>query len=228
LPRVIYDKPAIIKGFKNTLTQQIQYSVFVNFQIQGKMFKNTLLLETNLGDRRDFQLIIGLRFLAHHQINLHCADRRLLFLQKLPPSGTWKSDILVPQQNLHRKLNVEAQKNVQRRDRLWNVAESSTPTAALAQPDVIQPNVLLIRQSSRSFSPYQSSWIKNNQSFLRKMKDVLQKKPSKTPFRNFFFYTKRPNLFNRKLLMIPELGLNVCLISHDAYYQNQKQTSNHF
>jgi hypothetical protein len=76
------------------------------------------LLETNLGDRRDFQLIIGLRFLAHYQINLYCADRRLLFPQKLSPSGIWKSDILVPQQNLHRKLNVRAQKNVQHRDQL--------------------------------------------------------------------------------------------------------------
>jgi hypothetical protein len=42
-------------------------------------------------------LIIGLRFLVHYQINLHCADRRLLFPQELPPSGIWKSDILVPQ-----------------------------------------------------------------------------------------------------------------------------------
>jgi hypothetical protein len=177
------------------------------------MFKNTPLLETNLGDRRDFQLIIGLRFLVHHQINLYCADRRLLFPQELPPSGIWKSDILVPQQNLHRKLDVGAQRDVQRRDRLWDVAESSTPTAALAQPDV-----LLTRQGSRSLSPYQSSWIKDNQSSLRKMEDVLQEKPSRTPSRNSFFYTKRPNLPSRKLLMVPELELDVCLISHDAYY----------
>jgi hypothetical protein len=120
------------------------------------MFKNTPLLETDLSDRRNFQLIIGLRFLAYYQINLHCANKRLLFPQKLPPSGTWKSDILVPQQNLHRKLDVGAQKDVQRRDRLWDIAESSISTAALAQPDVIQPNVLLTWQSFRSFSPYQS------------------------------------------------------------------------
>jgi hypothetical protein len=151
----------------------------------------------------------------------------LLFPQKLPSSGIWKSDILVSQQNLHRKLNIGAQKNVQRRNRLWNVAESSTPTAALAQPDVIQPNVLLIRQNSRSFSPYQSSWIKNNQNSLRKMKNVLLKKLLKTFSRNSFFYTKRPDLPSRKLLMVPELELDVCLISHDAYYRNQKQASNH-
>jgi hypothetical protein len=152
----------------------------------------------------------------------------LLFPQKLPPSGTWKSNILVPQQNLHRKLDIGAQKDVQRRDRLWDIAESSTPTAAFAQSDVIQPNVLLIRQNFRSFSPYQSSWIKNNQNSLRKMKNVLQEKPSKTPSRNSSSYTKRPDLPSRKLLMIPELELNVCLVSHDAYYQNQKRASNHF
>jgi hypothetical protein len=118
------------------------------------MFKNTTLLETNHGDRRNFQLIIGLRFLAHHQINLHCANKRLLFPQELSFSGTWKFDILVHQQNLYRKLDVEAQRNVQRLDRLWNIAESSIFTAAFAQSDVIQPNVLLTRQGFRSFSPY--------------------------------------------------------------------------
>jgi hypothetical protein len=116
---------------------------------------------------------------------------------------------------------------VQRRDRLWDIAESSTPTAALAQPDIIQPNVLLIRQSSRSFSPYQSSWTKDNQSFLRKMEDVLQEKPSRTPFCDSSFYTKKPDLPSRKLLIVPELGLDVCLVSHDAYYRNQKQASNY-
>jgi hypothetical protein len=142
----------------------------------------------------------------------------LLFPQELPPSGTWKSDILVPQQNLYRKLDVEAQKNVQRWDRLWDIAESSTPTAAFAQSDVIQPNVLLIWQGFHSFSPYRSLWIKNNQNSLRKMEDVLQEKSSKTPSCNSSPYTKKPDLPNRKLLMVPELKLDVCLISHDAYY----------
>jgi hypothetical protein len=59
------------------------------------------------------------------------------------------------------------------------------------------------------------------------MKNVLQEKSLKTPFRNSFFYTKKPDLPNRKLLMVPELGLDVCLISHDAYYQNQKRASNY-
>jgi hypothetical protein len=59
------------------------------------------------------------------------------------------------------------------------------------------------------------------------MKDVLQEKPLKTPSRNSFFYTKRPDLPSRKLLMVPELKLDVCLISHDAYYRNQKRASNY-
>jgi hypothetical protein len=60
------------------------------------------------------------------------------------------------------------------------------------------------------------------------MEDVLQEKPSRTPSRNSFFYTKRPDLLSRKLLMVPELRLDVCLISHDAYYRNQKRASNYF
>jgi hypothetical protein len=59
------------------------------------------------------------------------------------------------------------------------------------------------------------------------MKDVLQKKPLRTSSRNSFPYIKRPNLPNRKLLMVPELELDVCLVSHDAYYRNQKRASNH-
>jgi hypothetical protein len=116
---------------------------------------------------------------------------------------------------------------VQRRDRLWDIAESSTPTAALTQPDVIQLDVLLIRQDSCFLSLYQSLWTKNNQSSLRKMEDVLQEKPLRTPFRNSFPYIKKPDLPNRKLLMVPELELNVCLVSHDAYYRNQKRANNH-
>jgi hypothetical protein len=63
---------------------------------------------------------------------------------------------------------------------------------------------------------------------LRKIEDILQKKPLRTPFRDSFSYIKKPDLPNRKLLMVPELELDVCLVSHDAYYRNQKQTSNHF
>jgi hypothetical protein len=54
------------------------------------------------------------------------------------------------------------------------------------------------------------------------MEDVLQKKPSKTPFCDSSPYIKKPDLLNRKLLMVPELKLDVCLVSHDAYYRNQK------
>jgi hypothetical protein len=50
------------------------------------------------------------------------------------------------------------------------------------------------------------------------MEDVLQEKLSKTPSRNSFSYTKKPNLPSRKLLIIPELELDVCLISHNAYH----------
>jgi hypothetical protein len=59
------------------------------------------------------------------------------------------------------------------------------------------------------------------------MEDVLQEKPSKTSSCNSSSYTKRPDLPSRKLLMVPELKLDVCLISHDTYYRNQKRASNY-
>jgi hypothetical protein len=52
------------------------------------------------------------------------------------------------------------------------------------------------------------------------MKDVLQGKPLRTSFRDFFPHIKKPDLPNRKLLMVPELELDVYLVSHDAYYRN--------
>jgi hypothetical protein len=59
------------------------------------------------------------------------------------------------------------------------------------------------------------------------MENVLQKKPSKTFFRDSSPYIKKLDLPNYKLLMVPKLELNICLVSHDAYYRNQKRTSNH-
>jgi hypothetical protein len=59
------------------------------------------------------------------------------------------------------------------------------------------------------------------------MEDVLQGNPPRTPSRDSSPYIKKPDLPNRKLLMVPKLGLDVCLISHDAYYRNQKRASNH-
>jgi hypothetical protein len=63
--------------------------------------------------------------------------------------------------------------------------------------------------------------------FFAKNGGRVARKALKTPFRNFFPYTKRPDLPSRKLLMVSELELDVCLVSHDAYYRNQKRASNY-
>lgn len=54
LPKTVYDKPVTVKGFENIAIQSIQSSITANFQIQGRTFYDTPLLETNLGDRQDF------------------------------------------------------------------------------------------------------------------------------------------------------------------------------
>ena len=118
LPRTTYDKPAIVKGFENKPLQSIQTSIPANLQLSGRTFDNTPLLETNLGDRKDFQLIIGLRFLAHYSINLDCARRKLLFPKELPYSNAWTKDILVLLSSLNCRPSRKAQRDMERRDQL--------------------------------------------------------------------------------------------------------------
>jgi hypothetical protein len=77
LPRIIHGYPATMKNLKNKLIQTIRSSIPVSLQLNGRTFYDIPLLEVNLGDRRDFQLIIGLKFLACYGIILDCADTRL-------------------------------------------------------------------------------------------------------------------------------------------------------
>jgi hypothetical protein len=77
LPRIIHDHPAIMKGLENKPIQTIRSFIPVSLQLNGRIFYDTPLLEVNLGDCRDFQLIIGLKFLACYGITFDCADIRL-------------------------------------------------------------------------------------------------------------------------------------------------------
>jgi hypothetical protein len=84
LPRIIHGHPAIMKGLENKPIQTIRSFILVSLQLNGRTFYDTPLLEINLGDRRDFQLIIGLKFLIYYNITFDCADTRLQISKCMP------------------------------------------------------------------------------------------------------------------------------------------------
>jgi hypothetical protein len=77
LPRIIYNHPAIIKKLENKLIQTIRNFIPVSLQFNERIFRDIFLLEMNLGDRSDFQIIIGLKFLARYNITFNCANKKL-------------------------------------------------------------------------------------------------------------------------------------------------------
>jgi hypothetical protein len=117
LPRIIHDHLAIIKNLKNKPIQTIRSFIPVLLQLNGRIFYDILLLEVNLGDCRNFQLIIGLKFLACYGITLDCADIRLQIPKCMPKDPLWQKNIEISWNVLsNNKINAKAQKNVIRRN----------------------------------------------------------------------------------------------------------------
>jgi hypothetical protein len=47
----------------------------------------------NLGDRSDFQIIVGLKFLARYNITLDCANKKLQIPKHVLKDPLWQKDI---------------------------------------------------------------------------------------------------------------------------------------
>lgn len=168
LPRTTYERPVTIKGFENRPVQVIDSSISADLQIRGRSFTNQPLLETDLGQRPEFQVIIGLRFLANYKLNLDCQRKRLLFPQTLPYNHIFQRDILVPIRNLLPAKNAKAQASMERRDALWNAAN----TNALFTIAHVAP-VSILQRNKPAIAPRDSWTIEYRQS-LQKMKKALQ------------------------------------------------------
>jgi hypothetical protein len=90
LSRIIHDHPAIIKELENKFIQIICNFIPVLLQFNGRIFYDILLLEMNLGDRSDFQMIVGLKFLARYNITLDCANKKLQIPKHVPRDPLWQ------------------------------------------------------------------------------------------------------------------------------------------
>jgi hypothetical protein len=67
----------------------------------------------NLGDRNNFQIIIGLKFLARYNIILDCANKKLQVPKHISKNLLWQKNIEIFWNALTaKKTNVQAQKNM--------------------------------------------------------------------------------------------------------------------
>jgi hypothetical protein len=79
----------------------------------------------NLGDRNNFQIIIGLKFLARYNIILDCANKKLQIFKHVSKDPLWQKDIEIFWNALiAKKTDVQAQKNIARKDKKWEKFES--------------------------------------------------------------------------------------------------------
>jgi hypothetical protein len=79
----------------------------------------------NLGDRSDFQIIVGLKFLARYNITLDCANKKLQIFKHVPKNPLWQKDIEISWNVLiAKKTDVQAQKNIIRKNKKWEKSES--------------------------------------------------------------------------------------------------------
>jgi hypothetical protein len=113
LLRITHNHSAIIKELENKLIQIIRNFIPVSLQFNGRTFRDTFLLKVNLGDRNDFQIIIGLKFLARYNITLNCANKKLQIFKHVSRNPLWQKDIEIFWNALiAKKTNVQAQKNM--------------------------------------------------------------------------------------------------------------------
>jgi hypothetical protein len=93
LLRIIYNYFAIIKKLENKLIQIILNFIPVSLQFNKRTFRDTPLLEVNLSDCSNFQMIIGLKFLARYSITLDCANKKLQIPKHVLKNPLWQKDI---------------------------------------------------------------------------------------------------------------------------------------
>jgi hypothetical protein len=80
----------------------------------------------NLGDRSNFQIIIGLKFLARYNITLDCANKKLQIFKHVSKNPLWQKNIEISWNALTaKKTNVQAQKNMARKNKKWEKSESN-------------------------------------------------------------------------------------------------------
>jgi hypothetical protein len=82
-----------MKKLENKLIQIIRNFIPVLLQFNKRIFRDIPLLEMNLGDRSNFQTIIGLKFLARYNITFDCANKKLQIFKHISKDPLWQKNI---------------------------------------------------------------------------------------------------------------------------------------
>jgi hypothetical protein len=98
-----------MKKLENKLIQTIRNFISVLLQFNERTFRDISLLEMNLNDRSNFQIIIGLKFLARYNITLDCANKKLQIPKHVSKDPLWQKNIEISWNALTaKKTDVQA------------------------------------------------------------------------------------------------------------------------
>jgi hypothetical protein len=150
LSRIIYNHPVIIKELENKLIQTIRNFIPVFLQLNERTFYDTPLLEMNLSDRSDFQMIVGLKFLARYNITtLDCANKKLQIPKHIPKNPLWQKDIEISWNILTaKKTDVQAQKNMVQKNKKWKKSESDWSSLSDLSVNLLQNIPIILSHNS--------------------------------------------------------------------------------
>ncbi|KAJ3574874.1 hypothetical protein NPX13_g4222 [Xylaria arbuscula] len=207
LPQKRFDSAATLNGFGKGQPQVVNTAIAANFQIQGRTFRNTPILEADFRPQKSFDLIIGKLFLAAHDLLPDCRRHQLIFPKQMPYLSNWKTDITTAAHQLlrSRPINPPAQQDMLQRDAKWKDKEIA-PRKILRRPQVL------------------ATWASDHSKSLQKMADqLLGRNPSTVIQRNSSTHLRSQALsslrYNREAV-VNALGTDVHIVSGNVFFQH--------
>jgi hypothetical protein len=117
----------------------------VLLQFNGRIFRDIPLLEVNLGDRNNFQMIIGLKFLVRYNIILDCANKNLQVSKHVSRDPLWQKDIEISWNALiAKKTDVQAQKDIAQRNKKWEESEFDWSLLSDSLVNLLQNTLIIL------------------------------------------------------------------------------------
>ncbi|KAJ3557675.1 hypothetical protein NPX13_g9881 [Xylaria arbuscula] len=212
LPRKRFDNVATLNGFGKGQSQVVDSAIAANFQIQGRTFRNTPILEAEFGPQKSFDLIIGKLFLAAHNLLPDCRRHRLVFPIQMPYLSNWKTDITTSTHQLlrSRPINPQKQQDMLLRDAKWK-AQEIAPQEVLRRPQVF------------------ATWVGDYSKSLQKMDDqLLGRGPSTATQKNSSSHTRQQALYHPRICqraVINALGTDIHVVSGNTFFQRASKYS---
>jgi hypothetical protein len=174
LPRTIHDHSAIMKELENKPIQTIRNFIPVLLQLNGRIFRDIPLLEMNLSDRSNFQIIIGLKFLARYNITLDCANKKLQIFKHISRDPLWQKNIKIFWNALiAKKTDVQAQKDMIRRNKKWKKSEFDWFLSSNSLVNLLQNISIILSYNPPILTTFDYIWMFDQKQAMRKMHNAL-------------------------------------------------------